>query len=276
MRLFDLVRPYESEISVVIDGTSGEAGLHAQLRLPDGVAYERTDPDGVTIDASADALLLLGPVRGEACDVVSPVLAKLGPRALAIVLFDEPFGLVPWHRVLAVLGNAGVQLLQVAPLESAGGRTGMLVAGGNGPRPPRGYFGGRLPNGRDGEAVPATVRNSTLLRALNERVIFDLLLREADDRIQQAEERVHATDKIAETLQAQLDAAQRAREVAVTEAERERGRTEEEMRRAEEAIRRADTYYAMLDRINRHVAVRVARGAARAVRRITTRARPRR
>jgi hypothetical protein len=268
MRLFDLVRPYESEISAVIDGTAGEAGLRGQLRLPDGVTYERTDPDRVGIDASADALVLLGPVPGEACDVVSPVLAKLGPGALAIVLLEEPFAHVPWHRILAVLGNIGVQLLQVAPLESAGGRTGVLVAGGDGLRPPRDYFGERLPSDNDAEDAPATAHGSTVLRALNERVVFDLLLREADGRAQDAEDRVRAADKIVATMQAQIHATERARAAAVAEAERER-------RRADGAMRRAEAYKATLDRMNRHVAVRVGRGAARVVRRFTTRARPR-
>ncbi|GAA3336040.1 hypothetical protein GCM10020358_06700 [Amorphoplanes nipponensis] len=187
--------------SVVEVSQSGDA-LRELLRAPAASAYRAYVPDGEKMDAGTVVVAFLGP-KPEAhidAETVAPALRELPVGGRALLLLGWPVPELPYHRLLDELVTAGLQVLQVVPLDKVsrhGAHCAVLAARVDRLAPLRTHLSD-APLDLAGEAPDLRA----LLRLTGEYVFGDLLSRPlrrnlaaAGDRIKEQDERIRALEK---------------------------------------------------------------------------------
>lgn len=210
--------------SVVEVSASGEA-LRELLRAPAAAAYRPYVPDGEKMDAGTVVVAFLGPKPETHIDAetVAPALRELPVGGRALLLLAWPVPELPYHRLLDELVTAGLQVLQVVPLDKVsrhGAHCAVVAARVDRLAPLRAHLTD-TPVEVDGESPDLRA----LLRLTGEYVFEDLISRPLRRRLVETADRVKAQDERIRQLEKDL----KSRDAAVAAAESRTAKARQEL-----------------------------------------------
>ena len=192
MRIHELSSLYLVGTERVVDVTDDSVDL-AQLQVPSGVKVDRTALADVASQEIGPGAVLIsavgptGPAFAEP-EALATALRSLQPGGRAILLIGWPIEDLPYHRLLAPLVSSRCQVLHAVPLERAFIGTAvhcaLIAECVDKPKPPASYLtdAGTPAAGEEGDSQ-SSLELQTVLRAMNEFVLSDLVMRPIRRRV---------------------------------------------------------------------------------------------
>ncbi|HUR76273.1 MAG TPA: hypothetical protein VMZ00_18455 [Sporichthya sp.] len=121
MRLNDLLQPHLHGVHSVVEVGTGALTFGGALPLPPEVPRTRVAKPGKSDEFSSGTLVIA--VHGRDSDrhgdpgAFAAAAARMKPGAKAVLLFGSRIDVLPYHLVLEDVVNAGLQVLEVGPID---------------------------------------------------------------------------------------------------------------------------------------------------------------